>query len=441
MPTREACHYDASGVYVQPHGLPLGSLSTVAPRLNALRQAVMHEAARVCTFATSCDDPTSEQAAGSPLSMLTWLLMRPSDVLRVYEIHRRQSELERVLSIARVLTEEVDRLVVLGSGVSHAAVAAVFQSCCHPYHNEFSPGERAGGPRLYLDGHHCDHDARAAILDLLPQRPSAFKDERWGLIVASAGPQHEATAAALAEYLPRLRETCRDSEQFARRFVSIARPGDWLHRMAEENALGQPILLPPNSQMDSFGPATMLPLAAVGVDVVRYLRGAAAITERFRSTSLGLNPVLDLAGLGHLLATSKGLTKRIVARESMALAGLELWWQACQAAIEPACEANPPSTADATFASTSAVAARLASGKPMQIMQLVVESSRRHLGTLPPSIASAETQLADAARSAGLPLVRLLIPRANEACGGQVMQLLPAVVLCEQVLQTESKQG
>ena len=316
MPTREACHYDASGVYVQPYGLPLGSLATVAARLNALRQAVMNEAAHVATTEQcGCDDPSCAPPDAAPLARLSWLLMRPSDVLRAYEIHRRQSELERVLVIARGLSEEVDLLVVLGSGVAQAAVAAVFQSCCHPYHNELSPGGRAGGPRLYLDGQHFDPDARAGILDLLPQRPSAFKDQRWGLIVSSAGPQHEATAAALAEYLPRLREACRDSEQFARRFVAVARPGDWLHRMAEDNALGQPILLPPYSQVDSFGPATMLPLAAVGVDVVRYLRGAAAITERFRSTALGLNPVLDLAGLGYLLATSKGLTGNDPPRE------------------------------------------------------------------------------------------------------------------------------
>jgi len=36
-----------------------------------------------------------------------------------------------------------------------------------------------------------------------------------------------------------------------------------------------------------------------------------------------------------------------------------------------------------------------------------------------------------------MPLVRLLIPRASEACLGQLMQLLPAIALCERLLETE----
>lgn len=468
MPTREACHYDASGIYVQPHGLPLGSLATVAARLNTLRQQVLHEAKRLApaiafpaaapvrsissddaaeglSGAPTSGDDASGPAAAEPLTMLTWLLMRPCDVLRAYEIHRRQSELERVLTIARTLSEEVDRLVVLGGGVAHAAAAAVFQCCCHPYHNELSGGERAGGPRLYFDGHHFDSDARAGILDLLPQRPSALKDQRWGLVVSSAGSQAAAIEVALTEYLPRLRQTCRNSEQLARRLVVIARQGDWLCRLVQEHALGDVILLPPYSQVDSFGAATMLPLAAAGVDVVRYLRGAAAMTERFRSTALGLNPVLDLAGLMHLLATSNGLARLVVARSSLALSGLPTWWQAFALAVQSILGSGGQNMPEAAWESTPAAAARVAAGEAVQLMQLVVENSRRMLegwgeGTstsLADRAATVENQLAEAARAAGMPLVRLLIPRASEACLGQLMQLLPAIALCERLLETE----
>jgi len=52
-----------------------------------------------------------------------------------------------------------------------------------------------------------------------------------------------------------------------------------------------------------------------------------------------------------------------------------------------------------------------------------------------------ENQLAEVARSAGMPLVRLLVPRASEACLGQLMQLLPAVSLCERLLQADPAQG
>lgn len=97
---------------------------------------------------------------------------------------------------------------------------------------------------------------------------------------------------------------------------------------------------------------------------------------------------------------------------------------------------------------TPAAAARVAVGEAVQLMQLVVEHSRRTLegwgdgtsASLADRAAAVENQLAEAARAAGMPLVRLLIPRASEACLGQLMQLLPAIALCEQLLETEPAQ-
>lgn len=465
MPTREACHYDASGVYVLPHGLPLGSLASVAPQLNALREAVWAQAQHLVQAAPQGpaaafqplpgDEPgpdeTPQNAAlwtepATPLALLTWLLMRPTDVLRAYEIHRRQSELERVLQTARRLCEEVDRLVVLGSGVAQAALAAVFRSCCHPYHNELSLGERAGGPRLYFDGHHFDAEFRHGLIDLLTERPSALKEQRWGIFVSSAAGDDQAIQVAFDQYLPLLRMACRTPEQLERRLVAAVRPGDWLHGVIQEQRLGQPILLPPYSWLDSFGPATLLPLAAAGVDVVRFLRGAAAITERFRSTAIGLNPILDLAGLGHLLTMQKGLSRRFVAHTSLALSRLSGWWEAFELAAARVQGPAPWQGCRLGFVTTEAAAAFLTSGQPMQVLQLMVESNRR--GPAPPAhgqdqdplsrhVSRLEARLAADAKAAGIPAVRLRMPRASESPLGQVMQMLPAVRLCEWLLQAD----
>lgn len=457
MPTREACHHDTAGVHVQPYGLPYGSLATLAPRLHALREAVMTRASQLHESAphelTVAFQPLAERQAppagignaaaataepASPLDVLAWHLMRPCDALGTYEVHRRQSELERVLQKARELAEDVDRLVVLGSGVPQAALVAVFRSCCHPCHNELSLGERAGGPRLYFDGDHFDPEYRYGLFDLLADQPSALKEERWGLVVSSAGPRDEATHTALGQYLPRLMAACRTPEQLARRFVAAVRPGDWLHGEVAQRALPRPILLPPFSRLDSFGPATLLPLAAAGVDVVRYLRGAAAITERFRSTAVGLNPVLDLAGTGHLLTVEQGLRTRAVARSSMALADLSGWWDSFARAARAATGTAPLGGADTRFLATDAAAELVAGGEPAQLWQLVVETSRRGLNDrLAERIAADEQHLAAAAKAAGIPLVRLRLAKASEASLGQLMQLLPAVALCQQMLQTE----
>ncbi len=44
---------------------------------------------------------------------------------------------------------------------------ALFEACCHPYHNELPRGARGGKPRIYFEGNNVDNDAVQGLLDLL----------------------------------------------------------------------------------------------------------------------------------------------------------------------------------------------------------------------------------------------------------------------------------
>ena len=48
---------------------------------------------------------------------------------------------------------------VLGIGGSYMGARALFESCCHPYHNELTRGQRGGHPRMYFEGNNVDNDA------------------------------------------------------------------------------------------------------------------------------------------------------------------------------------------------------------------------------------------------------------------------------------------
>ncbi|MBT7729406.1 MAG: glucose-6-phosphate isomerase, partial [Planctomycetaceae bacterium] len=62
----------------------------------------------------------------------------PERLLADYGTSRPKSELFSILQTARRLREAVDRVVVLGIGGSYMGTRALFESCCHPFHNELS---------------------------------------------------------------------------------------------------------------------------------------------------------------------------------------------------------------------------------------------------------------------------------------------------------------
>ena len=44
---------------------------------------------------------------------------------------------------------------------------ALFEACCHPFHNELPRGERGGRPRLSFEGFNMDNDSAQGLLDLV----------------------------------------------------------------------------------------------------------------------------------------------------------------------------------------------------------------------------------------------------------------------------------
>ena len=96
----------------------------------------------------------------------------PERLLADYGTRRPESELFSILQTSRRLREAVDRVVVLGIGGSYMGTRALFESCCHPFHNELSRGERGGRPRLSFEGFNIDNDSAQGLLDVLRLHPS-----------------------------------------------------------------------------------------------------------------------------------------------------------------------------------------------------------------------------------------------------------------------------
>src|SRR5262249_17120185 len=115
-PKHTPIRFDSSGAFI-PGGLSRDEWVAIVPKLEASRASL---------------------AAGEMASDIGL----PVRMLADYRRQRRKSELGRILAAAKRLRDSVDRVVIVGSEADCAAARALFEACCHPYHNELGRGDR-----------------------------------------------------------------------------------------------------------------------------------------------------------------------------------------------------------------------------------------------------------------------------------------------------------
>ena len=142
-PRIEAIELDLSAAFSYEHGFGRAWLLELGSRLESSRSNVL---------ATSTESSSE-----------TWT--EPRKLLDEYKLRRRESALGRILLTAKRLRDKVDRVVILGPVELIEAAEALFQSCCHPYHNQLSRGQRGGRPRVFFVPAFPDNDAIGALFD------------------------------------------------------------------------------------------------------------------------------------------------------------------------------------------------------------------------------------------------------------------------------------
>jgi len=231
--------------------------------------------------------------------------------------------LDRIVTAGDRLAKEVDRIVVLGIGGSYMGARAMFEACCHPYHNEISRQRRGGRPRMYFAGNNVDNDATQGLLDLVEG------DDDWGIIVISKSGGTLETAVAFRVFLDAMQKACGDdTEKLRRRVIPITGEKGRLRDLA--NALGCTNIFPipdgVGGRFSVFSAVGLLPGVVMGLDVSHLLEGAAAINERFRTSPPLENPVLDYAGMSRLMETRRGATIRVLSTWGNGLESVGLWY-------------------------------------------------------------------------------------------------------------------
>ncbi len=255
---------------------------------------------------------------------------------KLLDQHRRKGEssvLGQVLRTAGRLRAEAGRVVVLGTGGCHFAARVLFEALRSSYHNELLPKDRPEVPRLYFEGNTFDNDALQDLVDLLGTTcvDPELAEERWALILINKSGAATETAVAYRVFRRELAEYYGTrSERVRTMVVPVAGTSGRLRDLARaEGFKEEDVFVVPDNIGDRyavFTPAGLLPAAVCGLDVRALLLGAAAMTRRFLEEPFERNPVLQFAGVNHLMTEELGKPLRVLAVWSRKLEALGHWY-------------------------------------------------------------------------------------------------------------------
>jgi len=439
--------YDPTGVWIDETGLAPTDLTELTPKLEKARREVVET--DVALFAAG---PEGVPPAKRPLDAGFFEL--PERLLHEYRADRNGSELGRLLQTAGRLRDEVDRVVVLGIGGSYMGARALFEGCCHPYHNELNRADRGGRPRIYFEGNNVDNDATQGLLDLLAANGNARRpDDAWAIVVVSKSGGTLETAVAFRRFLDALREsTGHNAERLSRRVVPITGVDGELFELAE--AIGCPDVhhVPDGvgGRFSVLSAVGLLPTAIVNLDVVRLLEGAAAMNEHFRTAPPEENVVLRYVGVCHLMEELRSATTRVLSVWATGLEAVGLWYdQLLAESLGKAGQGALPLVVVNTRDLHSRGQQHQQGRRDKLITNLIVDQCRRDplvVGesalnqdglndiagkTFPDIMAAAIKGTNQAYNEDGRPTADLRLPAMDEASLGQLFQMLMLATVVE----------
>lgn len=255
----------------------------------------------------------------------------PHELLLDAETNGDDSQLERIEEAANRLRGNVDNVVLLGIGGSYMGMRALFEALCHPYHNELDRSQRNGNPRLYYEGNNLDNDAITGLLQLIKDRCRDRDNisQRWGIIVISKSGGTLETAAAFRLFRQALEEYYgADSDNSRLTVIPVTGATGKLRRLSESRQYPSVFSIPDDvgGRFSIFTHVGLVPAAALGMDVRRLLKGAADMTDSFRTAPVGSNRVLDYVATCHAFERDHGLSIRVMSMWGKRLEALGLWY-------------------------------------------------------------------------------------------------------------------
>ncbi|MBM4001984.1 MAG: hypothetical protein FJ295_01660 [Planctomycetes bacterium] len=212
-----------------------------------------------------------------------------SQLLQSYSTDRPSSHLFRLLRLASRFRDSVDRILVLANAGQQELIQVLLDSCCDPYFNQLSRGQRGSRPRITLISTPFDVDDAEGVVQLLGKHPGQSDVEsQWGLIAMREHDGQPELDHAMEFFTEKL------WKQFGTvgrrdRCIVIAQPSDPWHASALRQDC-QAVVEPRYSPLHRWGATQMhatgilMVAGLLGIDLVKLLAGASHVGRQFLDT-------------------------------------------------------------------------------------------------------------------------------------------------------------
>lgn len=202
---------------------------------------------------------------------------------------KRESEAE-ILEFAGEIRKKAKAFVVLGIGGSALGTLAVANALLHSRHNELSMAKRERSPRLYVEDN-IDPERIRALLDVLPPKKTYFN------VITKSGETGETLAQFLILYDLLKRKIGKKAARQRVIVTTTIGKGSLYDVAVKEGFKIFGIPEGVGGRFSVLSPVGLLPLAAVGADIVNILNGAAEMDKLCAECDVNKNPALMSAYL------------------------------------------------------------------------------------------------------------------------------------------------
>lgn len=315
--------FDASGARNFDDGVSEAQIRAILPVIDRLRNEML------------VDDPNRYSKGNlpesqSPLdSRFYWL---PEELLDEYKKRRESSELGRIFDLSNSIIDHVDAIVVLGIGGSYMGAKALMDAFCDPYHNELSRSARGSRPRIYFEGNNLDNDSMQSLISRLSSGGygNSPAEKRHALVVVSKSGTTLETAIAFRIFLKNLKQSLKtDADEWVPKLVIPITGGNGKLRELSSNIGCKHIFNVPEGvggRFSIFSSVGLLPAALLGIDCMKLLQGAIAMSRHFEESCPEENIIMQYVATNHLLAQNRGKNIRVLSVWSKQLESSGMWY-------------------------------------------------------------------------------------------------------------------
>jgi len=229
-------------------------------------------------------------------------------------------ELKKIIDVSKEVYEKADIFICIGIGGSYLGAKAVIEALTHPFYNSLSKNERSG-PKILFAGQNISGKWLEAVLDEIDKVDSVYVN-----VISKSGTTTEPGIAF--RNIKQKMEKKYGKVETSNRIIATTDAKKGALRTLANTEKYTSFIIPDDvgGRFSVLTPVGLLPIASVGIDIIKLLKGANEASIYCKNKDSVQNPSLMYALVRNILL-NKGYTTEILVNYEPFLHYIAEWWK------------------------------------------------------------------------------------------------------------------